>query len=261
MEPKGIILFAEDLEILKNLLSESEAFAVVYALSCYGVTGEVPDGLSPAQMMAFEMMRQKVDRMLKSYANKSEKRASAARARWDAKASDASDAMQTDANDANASDASDAMQTMLSKTETETKTEVGLLTPQDAPPPAGNVIAFDGSDMTDAIRTNQTAQRLVATYLPGNPRTPLDLDPRVGDIAADIAKHGVEKVEAALKAAKESDNRGGASLRFYRAILNDAGKPKPSRASPEASGYMTGADHRDDAFWRGLEVNLDAETS
>ena len=70
----------------------------------------------------------------------------------------------------------------------------------------------------------------------------------------------MEKVEAALKAAKESDNRGGASLRFYRAILNDSDKPKkPSRASPE--GYMTGAGHRDDDFWKSLEVDLDAETS
>lgn len=116
--------------------------------------------------------------------------------------------------------------------------------------PAASVVGFDGTDMADAIAMNRVAQRLVAQYLPGNPNTPLDLDPRVADVAADIAKYGASKVEDALKTAKESDNRGGASIRFYRAILTDTGQRRQKGGDYQKRAY----DERD---YKAMEIDLD----
>lgn len=256
MEPKGIILYSEDLDILDRMLAPAEAFAVVMALNNYAMNGEMPEGLSAAQMIAFEMMRQKIDRAMQNYAAKSEKRSAAAKSRWDAKASNA---MQTDAKNANASFAEQPMQMdgTVTVTETvnvtETKTEGVVNTPAPAPA-TDNVIAFDGSDLTADIRNNQKAQELAARYLPRG-RTPMEFDPRVGALAEDIGTHGAEKVEAALKEAARCDNRGGVSIAFYRTILGNLGKEKPPNKAA-AGDYQ----HRQytEADFKAMEVDLDA---
>lgn len=256
MEPKGIILYSEDLDILDRMLAPAEAFAVVMALNNYAMDGEIPEGLSAAQMIAFEMMRQKIDRAMQNYVAKSEKRSAAAKSRWDAKASGA---MQTDAKNANASFAKQPMQMdgTVTVTETvnvtETKTEGVVNTPAPAPA-TDNVIAFDGSDLTADIRNNQKAQELAARYLPRG-RTPMEFDPRVGALAEDIGTHGAEKVEAALKEAARCDNRGGVSIAFYRTILGNLGKEKPPNKAA-AGDYQ----HRQytEADFKAMEVDLDA---
>lgn len=249
-------MYSEDLDILDRMLSPAEAFAVVMALNNYAMDGEMPEGLSAAQMIAFEMMRQKIDRAMQNYAAKSEKRSAAAKSRWDAKASSA---MQTDAKNANASFAKQPMQMdgTITVTETvnvtETKTEGVVNTPAPAPA-TDNVIAFDGSDLTADIRNNQKAQELAARYLPRG-RTPMEFDPRVGALAEDIGTHGAEKVEAALKEAARCDNRGGVSIAFYRTILGNLGKEKPPNKAA-AGDYQ----HRQytEADFRAMEVDLDA---
>lgn len=101
---------------------------------------------------------------------------------------------------------------------------------REAAPAADDGIAYgiDGSDMTQAMRDNEAAQRLVAQYMPTG-RQPIEFDPRTGEVAILIAEHGADRVEEALKKAVSSDNRGGVSVSFLKAILTNkgGGKPKP----------------------------------
>lgn len=79
-------------------------------------------------------------------------------------------------------------------------------------------------------------------------------------IEDDIRANGAEAVEAALITASESDNRGGISIRYYRAILNNKkqGKAPPGRSGKEADpeGFI----HHTDDEWKRAEqavmVNL-----
>lgn len=253
MEPKGIILYAEDLDILDRMLDPAEAFAVVMALNRYAMDGEIPTGLSAAQMIAFEMIRQKIDRAMQNYAAKSEKRSAAAKSRWDAKASNA---MQTDAKNANASFAEQPMQMdgTVTVTETvnvtETKAEGVVNTPAPAPDD-DRILAFDGSDLSQASADNEQAQRLVARYMPAS-KTPIEFDPRVADISDLIAQYGLKTVDDTMKEAMRSDNRGGISVNFIKAIIE--GKGSKARAAP-------GGDYQrrqyDDNYWKSIEQHFD----
>lgn len=123
---------------------------------------------------------------------------------------------------------------------------------KDAPAPAGRLLAFDGSDLTADVQRSRDAEMLVAQYLPPS-RTPIEYDPRVAEMAALIDKHGIEKVKGALKTAVSSDNRGGISIAFLTAILDEKGAKK-SRAAPadyQARQYSA-------SEIKGMEVDIDA---
>ena len=249
MEPKGIILYAEDLDILDRMLTPAEAFAVVMALNHYAMDGEMPTGLTAAQMIAFEMMRQKIDRAMQNYAAKSEKRSAAAKSRWNA---NASDAMQTDAKNANASFAKQPMQMdgTVTVTETvnvtETKTEGVVNTPaHEAAPADDKVIAFDGTDLTEDIKRYDLADSMIRTY------GMVDSDQTRNALIEDLEKVGEKKLRDVLKEAALSNSRSKVSVKFYRAVLE--GKGGKSRAAPD---YMKR--QYDDDHWRSIEVNLDA---
>ena len=113
------------------------------------------------------------------------------------------------------------------------------------------MIAFDGSDLTQAIADEEEAQRLVAQYMPAA-RSPLGLDPRVGRVSEMIAQHGLQKVQAAFRQAADSDNRGGLSVAFVQAILEHGGRP---RAAPEA--YQRRRYTQEE--YAAMEVDLSAE--
>lgn len=115
-----------------------------------------------------------------------------------------------------------------------------------------SVIAFDGTDISEDLANHAEAEKLVARFLPAS-KTPIDLDPRTGEIAADIKRYGIEKVREALKKAVQSDNRGGVTLSYYRAILMEKFKP---RASP--SDYQK-REHSSD-YWDSIEVKFDDTT-
>lgn len=121
------------------------------------------------------------------------------------------------------------------------------------PRDGGKVIGIDGSDLSDAIRANDAADGMIARF-----NLPRDIPTRE-KLLEDIAANGETVMREVLEEACASNTRERVTARYWRAILANRGKPKPARASPD--GYMTGAGHRDDAFWRGLEVDLDAETS
>lgn len=113
------------------------------------------------------------------------------------------------------------------------------------------ILAFDGSDLTQASADNEQAQRLVARYMPAS-KTPIEFDPRVADISDLIAQYGLTKVEDTMKEAMRSDNRGGISVNFIKAIIE--GKGSKARAAP-------GGDYQrrqyDDNYFSSIEVNLD----
>lgn len=123
---------------------------------------------------------------------------------------------------------------------------------EDAPAPTGKLLAFDGSDLTADVQRSRDAEMLVAQYLPPS-RTPIEYDPRVAEMAALIDKHGLEKVKGAIKTAVSSDNRGGISIAFLTAILDEKGAKK-SRAAPtdyQARQYSA-------SELKGMEVDIDA---
>lgn len=113
-------------------------------------------------------------------------------------------------------------------------------------------MAFDGSDLTQDIQRSRDAEMLVAQYLPPS-RTPIEYDPRVAEMAALIDKHGAEKVKGAIRTAVTSDNRGGISIAFLAAILDEKGAKK-SRAAPvdyQARQYSA-------SELSSMEVDIDA---
>ena len=121
------------------------------------------------------------------------------------------------------------------------------------PRDGGKIIGIDGSDLSEAIRANDAADGMIARF-----NLPRDIPTRE-KLLEDIAANGETVMREVLEEACASNTRERVTARYWRAILQNRGKPKPSRASPEASGYMTGTAHRDDDFWKSLEVDLDAD--
>lgn len=86
------------------------------------------------------------------------------------------------------------------------------------------VIGIDGQDLSESIRLNAEVDALLRTYR---------LSEAVrGDLLEDIEKHGLDKVKRVMQEAAKSDTKGGLSIRFIRACLENDGKPKPQRAAP-----------------------------
>jgi hypothetical protein len=86
------------------------------------------------------------------------------------------------------------------------------------------VIGIDGQDLSESIRMNAEVDVLLRTYR---------LSEAVrGDLLEDIDKHGLDKVKRVIHEAAQSDTKGGLSIRFIRACLENDGKTKPQRAAP-----------------------------
>lgn len=250
----GIVLFHEDIQRIKRSVRPEYQFAVILALSNFATTGEMPtiDDLGEGGMVAFEFIFDKVADALQKYQETSEKRKAAVNARW---STNESDPIQPDTNEYKRIQPD----TNVSKTKTETEIEKESINVnqkedvgEDAPAPTGKLLAFDGSDLTADVQRSRDAEMLVAQYLPPS-RAPIEYDPRVAEMAALIDKYGAEKVKGALKTAITSDNRGGISIAFLTAILDEKGSKK-SRAAPadyQARQYSA-------TEVKGMEVDLDA---
>lgn len=117
----------------------------------------------------------------------------------------------------------------------------------------GRIIGIDGSDLTQAIADEAQAERLVAQYMPRS-RSPLGLDPRVGEISGLIGRLGLPRVEAAFRDAVKSDTRGGISVAFVKAIAEGERGPK-TRAAPD--GYQRRNYTAED--YRAMETDLSDE--
>ena len=255
----GIILYPEDIDRIRRSVKPQYQFAVIFALSRYAATGELPTEaeLGEGGMVAFEFVRDKIDAALESYRTNSEKRRAAASARWDANGCKPAQTEEADANGCK------RMQTdaYASKTETETETVTGTGTETEMedgarewrPQPTDTVTGIDGQDLSEDIRRNETADAMIRRY-----NLPRDLPTRE-KLIADLAAHGEDTMRRVLEKACESNTRERVTAAYWRAILQNDGKGKPARASPALQGYVTGADHRDEAYFKALEVDLDEE--
>lgn len=69
---KGFLIYTEWIDQF-SLLSDMEAGMLIKALLTYSSTGQVPDGLSGATMMAFSFMKSQIDRDSEKYAETCER--------------------------------------------------------------------------------------------------------------------------------------------------------------------------------------------
>ena len=100
-------------------------------------------------------------------------------------------------------------------------------TPPTATPTAAAtdapVTAFDGTDLSAELEANRQAQALIRRY------GLADAEATFCALMEDIGTRGIDAVRSALEDAARSDNRGGISVRYYRAILANQGKARPVR--------------------------------
>lgn len=113
---------------------------------------------------------------------------------------------------------------------------------------ADPVIGIDGQDLSESIRMNAEVDVLLRTYR---------LSEAVrGDLLEDIDKHGLDKVKRVIHEAAQSDTKGGLSIRFIRACLENDGKPKPARAT--GKDVMQRHSYTPDQY-RAMVTDLDAD--
>lgn len=256
-QPKGFVLYKDDLETLNEMLEASEAFAVILALSEYATSGEKPEkgDLTPAAHMAFAMMSRKIDDAMAKYADVSEKRANAAKA---SKESKTSNCMQNEQLHANAAKAANETEKKVNESdleiesESEIEIESDLHKKEEEKRACARVTAAAAphEDLTAQIEANQQAEQLIRRYK--LPCTEVVLEA----LLEDGQKYGFEKVEDALKKASLSDNRQGLSVNFYRAVLTGAGK-KAARATRNGD-HMQRHEYTDEDF-RNMAIDLDEE--
>lgn len=221
-EPKGFVLYQEDLETLNEMLEPSEAFAVILALSEYSRSGYIPEKneLPDGARMAFAMMKKKVDAARKNYAEVSEKRANAAK---QSKTSKAKQNEQMHAKDSDGSKTGEYDSDTESEYESDPPERRNVTRAPASAPTDDGVEGIDGTDLSDAIKLNAEVDALLRQY---------KLSEAVrGGLMDEIANHGMEKVKRVMQEAAESDTKGGLSLRFIRACLANDGKAKPTRIS------------------------------
>lgn len=104
----------------------------------------------------------------------------------------------------------------------------GLLYPHALPP------EDDEDDLVQRIVNCQRAGDLIRRYRLTDSEATLDA------LLEDADVHGFDVLEAALKKASESDNRGGISVNYYRAILRDSGGRQSEGYDPYAGVQIIG---------------------
>lgn len=94
-----------------------------------------------------------------------------------------------------------------------------------APAPAR--VEYGGGDLTEQIEHVQRASALIRRY------GMTDSDATLESVLEDAERYGFDALEQALKRAGESDRRGGVSVNFYRAILNEKRGPQDGQKPKE----------------------------
>lgn len=90
----------------------------------------------------------------------------------------------------------------------------------------------DEDELLDRIADIQHASELIRRFRLTDSEATLEA------LLEDAQKHGFDALEAALKKAGESDNRGGISVNFYRAILRDNGGRKQTEGYDPYAGVQ-----------------------
>ncbi|MBE5798352.1 MAG: hypothetical protein E7321_00165 [Clostridiales bacterium] len=109
----------------------------------------------------------------------------------------------------------------------------GLLYPH-ALPPEDDEDDEEGRELLDRVANIQRADGLIRRYRLTDSEATLDA------LLEDADAHGFDVLEAALKKASESDNRGGISVNYYRAILRDSGGRQSEGYDPYAGVQIIG---------------------
>lgn len=89
--------------------------------------------------------------------------------------------------------------------------------------PDAPVTGFDGADLSAEMEANRQAQAFIRRY------GLADTEATLAALMEDIGARGLDAVRDALDDAAASDNRGGISVRYYRAILANHGKARPTQ--------------------------------
>ena len=109
-------------------------------------------------------------------------------------------------------------------------------TPTAAAPDA-SVTGFDGADLSAEMEANRQAQAFIRRY------GLADTEATLAALMEDIGARGLDAVRAALDDAAASDNRGGISVRYYRAILANHGKARPVQPKSSAGPVQDGSNN------------------
>ena len=101
-------------------------------------------------------------------------------------------------------------------------------------PPEDDEDDEEGRELLDRVANIQRADGLIRRYRLTDSEATLDA------LLEDADAHGFDVLEAALKKASESDNRGGISVNYYRAILRDSGGRQSEGYDPYAGVQIIG---------------------
>lgn len=106
-----------------------------------------------------------------------------------------------------------------------------------APATEAPVTGFDGVDLSAEIEANRQAQAFIRRY------GLADTEVTLAALMEDIGTRGLDAVRSALEDAAASDNRGGISVRYYRAILANHGKARPVQPKSSAGPVQDGSNN------------------
>ena len=122
---------------------------------------------------------------------------------------------------------------------------------ETAPADDGLVLGIDGNDLSEHIARNQLADGLILRY-----RLSSDDITREA-LIHDLGEYGEEKMSEVLTEAAQSNTRERISVKYWRAILQGKGRDSPK--GPNAGIMNRNAEYKNnDAYWKSLEVDLDA---
>lgn len=103
--------------------------------------------------------------------------------------------------------------------------------------PPENIFGFDGRDLSAEMEASRTAQALIRRY------GLADTEATFAALMEDIGTRGLDAVRSALEDAAASDNRGGISVRYYRAILANQGRARPAQPKSSAGPVQDGSNN------------------
>lgn len=220
MEPiKGIILYREDMDILRNKMSKEDAIAVIFALSDYAAGLEPEELTTEQQEIAFEFMRQKVDVNMDKYVQRAEKRKAAAQkaaeARWEKEKGGSDEGGAPEDPHGTDTSASKSMRTDASASN---RMDGKARKRADAK-------ACESMPKEDPERQKyQKAAQDILLRFRMNPA-----ESNIAQVVDWIQMRGQPEVENAFVRAAKGDSRGGLSLSFVEAVMNETGAGKPGK--------------------------------
>lgn len=236
-----IQLFA-DMEALFEPYDDAQRGRLVMAMMAYAYRGEEP-GFDGVEKFIWPVLKQHIDRCAANVEAKKAAGSKGGKRKCDDKQADAEESSAKQ----NEAEASKGKQTQADASESKRnahnhdhdndhehnqdhKKETKRACAREASAAAAGderIIGIDGTDLTQACSDYDQADELVRAY-----KMP-DTDQSRGALVEDAERYGWEKVKDALKKAAQSNSRPMISINFYRAALENLGKPKSKNGKNE----------------------------